>query len=163
MSSVFYIVSSTNNVLEYFISSVNVIYLRMKKSEKNKICDWILVFLLPIVFASSIQLEITSSKGFLPIILHIVVAISFMCLIIWHIYLHFNWQKWLTKFSKLKVQTRILWWLYVLTFISGLAVFIHWIVNQQHSPLGGIHGKIGFLMIAFAIGHLIVRWKRLYK
>ena len=131
----------------------------MTKAKKLKICDWTLAILLPIVLASSIQLEATSSSGFFPVIFHIIVALPFMCLVVWHIYLHFHWKKWLTKFSKLKVPTRILWWLYVLTFISGVATLIHWLLSNEHSPLGGVHGKIGFLMIAFAIGHTIKRLK----
>ena len=131
----------------------------MTKLKKLKICDWTLAILLPVVLASSIQLEATSSSGCVPVILHVVVAFPFMCLIIRHIYLHFQWKKWLTKFSKLKVATRILWWLYLLTFLSGVATFIHWLIENEHSPLGGIHGKIGFLMIAFAIGHTIKRLK----
>lgn len=82
-----------------------------------------------------------------------------MCLIIRHIYLHFQWKKWLLKFSKLNIHTRILWWLYVLTFLSGLAAVIHWALDNEHSPLGGIHGKIGLLMIAFAIAHVAKRYK----
>lgn len=135
----------------------------MKKSEKLKVCDWTLVFLLPIVLASSIQLEATSSEAFFPILFHIVVAIPFMCMIVWHIYLHFNWKRWFTKFSKLKVPTRVLWWLYALTFASGVAALIHWIINCVHTPLGGIHGKLGFLMLVFAIGHAVRRRKFLIK
>ena len=131
----------------------------MTKVKKLKICDWTLAILLPIVLASSIQLEATSSSGIFPVILHIIVSLPFMSLIVWHIYLHFQWKKWLTKFSKLKVPTRILWWLYILTFISGVATLIHWLIENEHSPLGGVHGKIGFLMIAFAIGHTIKRIK----
>ena len=131
----------------------------MKKVQKLKICDWILAVLLPIVLASSIWLEATSSTGIVPVILHIAVALPFMCLIIWHIVLHFQWKKWLTKFSKLKVPTRILWWLYVLTFLSGIVTMVHWVIVKDHGPLGGIHGKIGFLMIVFAIGHMIKRFR----
>lgn len=131
----------------------------MNKLKRLKICDWILAVLLPIVLASSVQLEATSSRGILPVILHVIVGLPFLCLIIWHIYLHFKWAKWLVKFRKLKVPTRILWWLYILTFVSGLAAFIHWLIDNGHGPLGGIHGKIGFLMIAFAIAHTIKRIK----
>ncbi len=131
----------------------------MRKVTKLKICDWTLAVLLPIVLASSIQLEATSSGGLFPVIFHIIAALSFMCLIIWHIFLHFQWKKWITKFGKLKVPTRILWWLYILTFISGAATTIHWIGVKEHSALGGVHGKIGFLMIAFAVGHTIKRIK----
>ena len=131
----------------------------MNKLQKLKICDWTLAILLPIVLASSIQLEATSSSGIFPVVFHVIVALPFMCLIIWHIFLHFQWKNWLTKFSKLKVHTRILYWLYILTFISGIATFIHWIIEMQHSALGGVHGKLGFLMIAFAIAHTIKRIK----
>ena len=131
----------------------------MTKRQKLKICDWTLAILLPIVLASSIQLEATSSDGFFSVIFHVIVAFPFMSLIIWHIYLHFRWKKWLSKFRKLKLPTRILWWLYSLTFLSGIATLTHWLIEQDHTPLGGIHGKIGFLMIAFAIGHTIKRLK----
>ncbi|MDE7426665.1 MAG: hypothetical protein K2M79_02545 [Muribaculaceae bacterium] len=129
----------------------------MTKTQKLKICDWVLAVLLPLVLASSIQLEVTSNSGFSPVIFHIIVAVPFMSLVIWHIYLHFQWKRWLAKFSKLKAPTRILWWLYLITFISGIASFIHWLIEGVHGPLGGIHGKIGFLMIAFAVGHTVKR------
>ncbi|MDE6049134.1 MAG: hypothetical protein K2G09_05515 [Paramuribaculum sp.] len=131
----------------------------MTKAQKLKICDWTLAVLLPIVLASSVQLEATSSSGILPVIFHITVALPFMCLVVRHIFLHFKWKKWFTKFSKLKVPTRILWWLYILTSISGIAAFIHWLIENDHSALGGAHGKIGFIMIAFAIGHTVRRIK----
>ncbi|MDE6534673.1 MAG: hypothetical protein K2K82_01540 [Muribaculaceae bacterium] len=131
----------------------------MNKGQKLKVCDWVLAVLLPLVLASSLQLEATSSRGLWPVIFHVVVAGAFMGLIIRHIYLHFQWKKWLTKFGKLKVPTRILWWLYFFTFASGVATFIHWLTVNQHGPLGGVHGKIGLLMLAFAIGHTVKRIK----
>lgn len=85
----------------------------MTKATKLKICDWILAVLLPVVLASGIQLEVTSSSGFIAVMLHVIITVPFMCLIIRHIYLHFQWKKWLLKFSKLNIHTRILWWLYV--------------------------------------------------
>lgn len=131
----------------------------MIKAQKLKICDWTLAILLPIVLISSVQLEVTSSGGIVPVIFHIIVALPFMCIIVWHIFLHFQWKKWLIKFSKLKALTRILWWLYILTFVSGVITFIHWLIENEHSPLGGVHGKIGFLMIAFTIVHTIKRFE----
>lgn len=129
----------------------------MKKITRTKICNWTLAALLPLVLASSIQLEVTASTGLWPILIHVFVATVFMSFIVWHIYLHFKWQKWIFKFSKLKVATRILWWLYVITLFTGVATLIHWEVTQSHGPLGGIHGKIGFIMLAFAIGHTCLR------
>ena len=135
----------------------------MTKAQKLKLCDRTLAILLPVVLTSGIWLEACSSEGFLPVVLHVCVALPFMCLIIWHIYLHFHWTKWLSKFRKLKVPTRILWWLYLLTFVSGAATLIHWSIAAEHGPLGGIHGKIGFLMIAFAIAHTLKRRKYFKK
>ncbi|MDE6416219.1 MAG: hypothetical protein K2K68_04240 [Duncaniella sp.] len=131
----------------------------MTKTDKLKICDWTLAGLLPVVLASSIQLEATDGGGTGWMIVHVIVASAFMCTILWHIYLHFQWKKWLVKFAKQKIATRILWWLYVLTLLSGIAAFIHRLIEINHGPLGGIHGKIGFLMIAFAIGHTLKRIK----
>ena len=131
----------------------------MTRIHKLRVCDWLLAILLPAVLASSIQLEATSSRGILPVVIHLIVAIPFMLLILRHIYLHFGWKKWLTKFSKMKVATRILWWLYALVFASGLAAAIHWLVTYSHAPIGGMHGKIGFAMILVAIGHTIKRRK----
>lgn len=74
------------------------------------------------------------------------------------VFLHFKRSNWFAKFQKLKKPaTRILWYLYCLMLVLGIAAFIHWIISCHHSPLGGIHGKIGFIMIAFAIGHTVKR------
>lgn len=131
----------------------------MTKIQKLRICDWLLAILLPAVLASSIQLEATSSRGIAPVVIHLLVAIPFMLLIIRHIYLHFGWKKWLTKIGKQKAPTRILWWLYVLVLLLGIATMIHWLTSYEHAPIGGVHGKIGFAMILVAIGHTVKRIK----
>lgn len=131
----------------------------MNKLQKIQICDRTLAVLGLAVVVSAIQLEITGSEGFIPVVIHMIVSLSFMCLIVRHVYLHFKWNAWIKKFSKLKLPTRILWWLYVLTFASGLLASIHWIINLNHSPLGGVHGKIGLLMILFALGHTEKRFR----
>lgn len=134
----------------------------MTKGEKLKICNWSLAILLMLILGSSIQLEMSGGETFVFVIVHIVVALLFMTMIINHIYFHFNWNGWLKKFSKQKVPTRILWWLYLLTFLSGFVALVHWAVTATHSPVGGVHGKIGFLMLLFAAGHFIKRF-RFYK
>jgi hypothetical protein len=47
--------------------------------------------------------------------------------------------------------------------LSALAATIHWLVTGVHSSIGGIHGKIGFLMMIFAIGHVVKRRKYFTK
>lgn len=131
----------------------------MKKSEKLKLCNWSLLIMLILTLASGIQLEVTESKGVFPVWLHIIVSTIFLSLCINHIYLHFGWKKWLFKFSKLKsVVSRILWWVTVVTIISAIIAFVHWLTIGVHSPVGGVHGKIGFLMILVAIGHTVKRF-----
>ncbi|MBO4966041.1 MAG: hypothetical protein J6C81_07240 [Muribaculaceae bacterium] len=67
---------------------------------------------------------------------------------------------WFRKFSKIKSPvTRILWWLFLITVLSAIVALVHWLGTYAHSPVGGVHGKIGFLMIAVAIGHTIKRIK----
>ncbi len=64
------------------------------------------------------------------------------------------------KFTKVKSPvTKFLWWLLVFTIISAIIAFVHWLGTYQHSPIGGLHGKIGFAMIAVVIGHTLKRKK----
>lgn len=83
-----------------------------------------------------------------------------MGFIIAHIYFHFQWKNWIERFRKLKSHvTPILAIFWALTFLTGIAAFILWLVHGTHSHLGGWHGKIGFIFIAIAIGHTIKRIK----
>lgn len=132
----------------------------MKKSEKLRICNWSLLALLVLTLASGIQLEVIHGGSVLYVWCHIVIAILFTAFAVYHIELHFGWKKWFSKFDKLKSNvTKILWWLFLLTVLSGVVALIHWLTADGHSPIGGVHGKIGFLMIAFAIGHTAKRIK----
>lgn len=72
---------------------------------------------------------------------------------------------WFSRFAKNRNKgTRILWWVLLLTVATGVAATVVWLVDGGHTPLGGIHGKIGFLMvlagIIHAAGHISlgVRW-----
>ncbi|MDE6577787.1 MAG: hypothetical protein K2J82_02320 [Muribaculaceae bacterium] len=132
----------------------------MNKKEKLKILN---VGLLPMtlaILASGIQLELTESSGTGSVWTHIGIGIVFMTMVVYHIYMHFGNSNWFARFSKLKSQfTRILWWVSLITLFSGVIAMIHWFVSQEHSPIGGIHGKIGFLMILMAIFHIGKRIK----
>lgn len=132
----------------------------MTKARKLKICNWSLLVSAILILVSSIQLEATGSRGEISVWIHIILALVFTFLAGWHIWLHFGWSDWFVRFHKIrKPVTRILWYLLLLTVILGVAATIMWIGSQTHSPLGGVHGKVGFLMILVAIGHTVKRIK----
>ena len=110
------------------------------------------------ILISGIQLEIIHSSGDLSVWLHIIIGLLFMALVGVHIYLHFGRSNWFARFSNLKSQaTRILWWLTIITLITGLATAVRWILTNTHTLLGGVHGKLGFLMIILSIFHVVKR------
>lgn len=128
----------------------------MTKTLKLKICNYSLLIFSLFTLASSIQLETTGSAGVFPVWIHVFVASIFTILVFFHIALHFKWCNWFARIAKLKSWvTKILWWLFLITVLSGVIAFAMWCVNNSHSHLGAIHGKIGFVMLAIAVGHTI--------
>ena len=55
---------------------------------KFKLCGWLLLVTTVLITASSIQLEATGGASCAWVWVHMVVAILFITLIGWHIYLH---------------------------------------------------------------------------
>ena len=132
----------------------------MKKSTKLKICNWSLLALTVAILISGIQLEATHSNGLTPVWIHILIGVLFMGMATYHVYLHFGNSNWFSKFRKQKSQvTRILWWVALVTLITGIVAMIHWVTTFTHAPIGGVHGKLGFLMIILSIGHIAKRIK----
>lgn len=132
----------------------------MTKLEKLRMCNYALLVFTLLILASGIQLESTGSRGIVWVWLHIIVGVLFFSLAFWHIALNLMWGNWFEKFAKVKSHvTRFLWWMTLFTVIFGIAAMIHWLTSYTHSPLGGIHGKIGLVMTAVAIGHTIKRIK----
>lgn len=130
----------------------------MKKAQKLKLCNRMLLVIAPLVLASSIQLEVTGSRSPAFVWLHMALALGFVGLALWHISLNLAWGDWFGKFRKAKSPvTRTLWWLFLLTALSAAVALTHWLGTQQHSPLGGLHGKIGLAMLVIAIGHTLKR------
>lgn len=131
----------------------------MTKKTKLKICDITLLPLTLLMLASGVQLEVMHGGGLVWLIVHIILGLIFMGFVGWHIFLHFGSSDWFARFHKLKSQfTRILWWVGLLTLVSGIAVIFQWCIHFGHSPLGGIHGKLGFLMILLIIFHVAKRY-----
>lgn len=132
----------------------------MKKILKLKVCDWTLLVFTALILASGIQLEATGSSSVAWVWVHIVVGTFFMALSLWHVYLHFGASNWFSRFHKLKSPvTRILWWITLLTLVTAVITAVHWLTSFTHSSIGGVHGKLGFLMIFLCICHIVKRVK----
>lgn len=132
----------------------------MKKSAGLKLCNWVLLVASAAILISGAQLEIIHCKDEFSVWLHVFIGLLFMALVGGHIYLHFGKSNWFVKFSYLKSgATRVLWWTAILTLISGVACAARQFATNTHTPLGGIHGKLGFLMLILSIFHITRRIK----
>lgn len=132
----------------------------MKKITRLKICNWSLLFLSVAILISGIQLEATHCMGQTSVWIHIAVGLLFMLISACHIFLHFGYSNWLAKFHRQKSHaTRILWWVALVTLISGVIATFHWTSTFSHAPIGGVHGKFGFLMMIISAGHICRRLK----
>lgn len=130
----------------------------MTKVTKLRLCDWLLLITMLLMLVSSIHLEGTGSSGLWWVWIHIIVGCCFFVNIVWHLSLHFGWKSWIHKLQKQKSPvTRWLAILALLTIISAIVAVMHWVDSYTHSSIGGVHGKIGFAFIVFAIGHTIKR------
>lgn len=126
----------------------------MKTATKLKLCNRWLGGIIFVILLSGIQLETTSSGYVWSVWIHIILGIALTILALYHIYLHYKFTNWFSRFARNRNKaTRILWWIFLLSMASGIAATVHWLTAGTHSPLGGIHGKIGFLMVAAAIVH----------
>ncbi len=128
----------------------------MKKLTKLKICDWSLLAITVVMLLSSIQLEATHCEGVGWVIAHIMLGMVFMGGIVWHLYLHFQWKSWLKRLRSQKSPvTRWLAVFGLLTLLTAIVAMVHWLTVAIHSPVGGVHGKLGFIFIALVIGHTV--------
>ena len=142
----------------------------MEKKTQSTICNWSLLVLAILMLASGIQMEACFGADFLGIsfpvymAFHVVVAFLMTAVVIWHIWLHFNWKEWVKRFSSLKrTDTKILAVMSALALVSGIAALLVLLFNgMQHNGVGGVHGKIGFGFVALGIYH-IIRRIRFYK
>ena len=120
-----------------------------------------------LVAISSILLECIAGGEFLGLSypfwvwLHIIVCLLCMAGIILHLQIHWvTAKKWLHQFLKQKNKlTRWLTWFAAITFLSGLVVAAFFCSGAQHNPLGGIHGKLGLIVILLTTFHVLKRFK----
>lgn len=135
----------------------------MNQALKLKLCGRLLGLSLIIILVSGIQLEATSGKYGWSVWTHIIAGLLLAVLSFYHIFLHYRRTNWFARFAKNpNTSTRVLWWIFLLTLVSGLAATVIWLDGEGHTPLGGVHGKIGFLMVLVAIIH-VVRHKKKRK
>lgn len=134
--------------------------LTMKKKSKLKVCNWSLLAVASLMLVSAIWLEATGSRGATAVRIHIALGIIMMALVAWHIFLHFGKSNWFGKLRKLKAQfTRVLWWVAMVAFASGIVATVLWLLFAVHSPIGGVHGKIGFILLLLSVVHIAKRFK----
>ena len=136
----------------------------MNKTTKFKMCNrWLAVIML-LIFISGLQLEVTSGMYPWSVWVHIFLGIVLSILSLYHILLHYRKSNWFARFARNRnTSTRILWWAFLLTAISGIAASFIWAGDYAHSKLGAVHGKFGFLMVIMVITHVSRHIKRLKK
>lgn len=128
----------------------------MKKITRLRICNRGLLALTVVMLASGIQLEVTAGSLTGWVWIHILLGIILTALICWHLQLHFKLSDCVRKLANRK--SRITRWLaltFALTIVTAIVTCFHWIGHYGHSPIGAVHGKIGFLFIAFAAWHTV--------
>lgn len=141
----------------------------MGKIKKLSICNLLLALIAILMLLSSVQMEVCGGKGLWVLsfstwmYLHCILGTLMFILVVEHLYLHFGKTKWSSKFKGLKEQTKWLCAIFSILFIFSVIAFVRIIVLTTHSPIGAVHGKIGFLFLLFCIGHTIKRWKWMKK
>ena len=132
----------------------------MNKQRKLKACDWLLLIVTVLILSSSIQLEITSGSSKFWVWMHIVLGTAFFVMIGWHLQLHFQWRNWFRLLWKQKLKnTKWLVAIGILTIVTAVISTIGWVVSPEHSKIGAVHGKFGFLFVALVLWHISRRLK----
>lgn len=124
-----------------------------------------LVALLILTAISSVILEATGGNS-LPairnttlVVLHIVLTLTLFTLAYYHVKFHFGpASRWSSFFKKTKKQNRCLLWLVITVLATGILATLTYSFHG-HTPLGAIHGKIGFVALLAMLLHLLHRRK----
>lgn len=134
---------------------------KITTAARLKRCNRSLGLTLLLILASGIQLEATSGRCAWSVWVHVILGVALTALSLYHIYLHYRTDNWFARFARNRnTVTRILWWVFLLTTVSGLAATAIWLTTPVHSHLGAIHGKIGFLMALLAIIHVVTHKRK---
>ena len=140
--------------------------IEMKKINKLRICNAFLAVMAALMLLSGLQLEACGGRdlmgiGFNAMVwAHSIAGAAMMAAVAWHLYLHFGRGGWLKKMRRLKNRpTRAMCVLWGVMAVLSIAALAHFVLQPQHSPLGAVHGKAGFLFLLFCIGHTAKRWR----
>lgn len=134
----------------------------MKKIRKLLFCNYTLLLLAAFMLATGIQLETASNTDSSLVWFHTAAGTIMAALIVYHIYLHFQWKAWPAKLRKQKSHiTRILAVLFLLVALTGLISTVRFLLHPVHTHLGAIHGKIGFVFLLVCAIHTVLRRKLL--
>ena len=138
----------------------------MNKKRNLKVCNLCLIAVATMVLVSSVQMEICGGKGVgelsfsTMMYIHSFLGILMFVIVGYHLYLHLGKKHWITKVSKLSDRhTKWLCVVFAIMLILSTFVFVHVHLLMEHSIIGAVHGKIGFLFLAFCVGHTVRRWK----
>lgn len=132
----------------------------MSKLKKLRLCDFMLLAVAVVMLASSLQLEVIAGQSMWWVWVHIVSGTLFLVLILWHLQLHFQWRNWFRLLWKQRsANMKWLTAVGILTFVTALVATAGWIVSPEHSKIGAVHGKLGFLFIALAVWHTARRFR----
>jgi len=137
------------------------------KKKSLYITDIILSLMLIFVLTSSILNEVLGGSPLGCIsnknvtLFHIIVCLILMSLAFIHIKAHYgNFSRWRNCLKKGKMQNRVIFVLSTITLLSGIAATVLFFYHG-HTPLGGIHGKVGLAAITFMLFHLAKRLSNL--
>lgn len=129
------------------------------KLKKLRFCNYSLLAITILTLLSSIQLEATGSSSALWVWIHMLVATIFLGLTVWHISLHFK-SNWISAvFHGRKGAIKVLTIIGIIVVISAITATVHWFLTGEHSPVGAVHGKIGFLFLLLITIHAIKHHK----
>lgn len=137
----------------------------MNKVSRLKVCNLLLMTFAVLMLASSIQMETCRGEGLwgfsfsTMMYLHCILGTLMLILVVTHLYLHFGNKNWSTKVKGLKRQTKWLCVIFAIQFFISIIAFIRIMILTAHSPIGAVHGKIGFLFLFLCITHTAKRWK----
>lgn len=136
----------------------------MKKRCLYKINVLLLVMLVPALVSSVLQeflqgADMHCATNNILTIIHLIICVPMLLFVGVHLWANCgNITQWFAKIHRQKAQTQWLFWLSVLTFVSGMAATVVYFLHG-HTPIGGIHGKIGFVALALMIWHTYRRLK----
>lgn len=136
----------------------------MKKRYLYKINVLLLVMLVPALVSSLLQeflggADMHYVTNNMLTIIHLIVCVPMLLFVGVHLWANCGKiTQWFAKIRRQKAQIQWLFWLSVLTFVSGVAAMVVYF-SHGHTPVGGIHGKLGFVALALMIWHTYRRLK----